>query len=48
MNVNGHREQSQAEKGLFNARISHELDSERELTATFNALHNPKAGTRVA
>ena len=43
MNVNGHREQSEAEKGLFNARISHELDSERELTATFNALHNPKA-----
>ena len=43
MNVNGHREQSEAEKGLFNARLSRELDAERRVTATFNALHNPKA-----
>lgn len=43
MNVNGHREQSEAEKGLFNARVSHRLDAERRLTATFNALHNPQS-----
>lgn len=43
LNVNGHRDHSEAEKGLFNARVSHELTSGRRLTATFNALHNPKA-----
>lgn len=43
LNVNGHRDQSEAEKGLFNARLSHDIKAGRRLTATFNALHNPKA-----
>ncbi|MFL1467691.1 TonB-dependent receptor family protein [Marinobacter sp. HN1S83] len=43
LNVNGHREQSEAEKGLFNGRVSHELEPGRRLTATLNALHNPQS-----
>lgn len=43
LNVNGHREQSAAEKGLFNGRLSHELEPGRRLTATLNALHNPES-----
>lgn len=43
LNVNGHREQSEAEKGLFNGRLSHELEPGRRLTATLNALHNPQS-----
>lgn len=43
LNVNGHREQSAAEKGLFNGRLSHELTPGRRLTATLNALHNPES-----
>lgn len=43
LNVNGHREQSEAEKGLFNGRVSHELAPDRRLTATLNALHNPQS-----
>ncbi|MBS8241044.1 TonB-dependent receptor [Marinobacter lipolyticus] len=43
LNVNGHREQSAAEKGLFNGRLSHELAPGRRLTATLNALHNPES-----
>ena len=43
LNVNGHRNQSEAEKGLFNARLSHDIEAGRRLIATFNALHNPKA-----
>ncbi len=43
LNVNGHREQSAAEKGLFNGRLSHELEPGRRITATLNALHNPES-----
>lgn len=43
LNVNGHREQSAAEKGLFNGRLSHQLEPGRRLTATLNALHNPES-----
>jgi iron complex outermembrane receptor protein len=43
LNYNGYRDQSEAEKGLFNARLSHELGENQRLTATFNALHTPKA-----
>ncbi|MGM0766569.1 MAG: TonB-dependent receptor family protein [Pseudomonadota bacterium] len=43
LNVNGHREQSAAEKGLFNGRLTHELTPGRRLTATLNALHNPES-----
>ncbi|MFL1455114.1 TonB-dependent receptor family protein [Marinobacter sp. GN3S48] len=43
LNVNGHREQSEAEKGLFNGRVSHELAPGRRLNATLNALHNPQS-----
>ena len=43
LNVNGHREQSSAEKGLFNGRLTHELTPGRRLTATLNALHNPES-----
>jgi iron complex outermembrane receptor protein len=43
LNYNGYREQSEAEKGLFNGRLSHEWGEGQRLTATFNALHTPKA-----
>ncbi|TGN40386.1 TonB-dependent receptor family protein [Marinobacter confluentis] len=43
LNVNGHREQSEAEKGIFNGRLSHVLSEGRRVTATFNALYNPKS-----
>ncbi|MEX2474492.1 TonB-dependent receptor family protein [Marinobacter sp.] len=43
LNVTGHREQSAAEKGLFNGRLTHELEPGRRLTATLNALHNPES-----
>ncbi|MGP9832343.1 TonB-dependent receptor family protein [Marinobacter sp. NSM] len=43
LNVNGHREQSEAEKGIFNGRLSHALSEGRRVTATFNALHNPES-----
>lgn len=43
LNVDGHREHSAAEKGLLNTRVSHEFSAGRRLTATLNALHNPKA-----
>lgn len=43
MTVDGHREQSEAEKALFNARVARDLDSGRRAIATFNALHNPKS-----
>ena len=43
LNFNGYREQSEVEKGLFNGRLSHEWGDGTRLTATFNALHTPKA-----
>ncbi|MHA7924809.1 MAG: TonB-dependent receptor family protein [Marinobacter sp.] len=43
LNYNGYREQSEVEKGLFNGRLSHEWGEGQRLTATFNALHTPKA-----
>lgn len=43
LNYNGYRDQSEVEKGLFNGRLSHEWDEGQRLTATFNALHTPKA-----
>ena len=43
LNYNGYREQSEVEKGLFNSRLSHEWGEGQRLTATFNALHTPKA-----
>jgi iron complex outermembrane receptor protein len=43
LNYNGFRDQSEVEKGLFNGRLSHEWGGGQRLTATFNALHTPKA-----
>lgn len=43
LNYNGYREQSEVEKGLCNGRLSHEWGEGQRLTATFNALHTPKA-----
>jgi iron complex outermembrane receptor protein len=43
LTVDGHREQSEAEKGLFNGRLSHKLSEGRRVTATFNALYNPES-----
>jgi iron complex outermembrane receptor protein len=43
LNYNGYRDQSEVEKGLFNARLSHEWSEGERLTATLNALHTPKA-----
>lgn len=43
LNYNGYRDQSEVEKGLFNSRIGHEWGEGQRLTATFNALHTPKA-----
>lgn len=43
LTVDGHREQSEAEKGIFNARVAHELAAGRRVITTFNALHNPKS-----
>tara|TARA_B100002003_G_scaffold249575_1_gene286279 strand:+ start:1141 stop:3216 length:2076 start_codon:yes stop_codon:yes gene_type:complete len=43
LNYNGYREQSEVEKGLFNGRLSQEWGEGQRLTATFNALHTPKA-----
>ncbi|NMT62027.1 TonB-dependent receptor family protein [Marinobacter orientalis] len=43
LNYNGYRDQSEVEKGLFNSRLSHEWGEGDRLTATFNALHTPKA-----
>ncbi|HEY9121073.1 MAG TPA: TonB-dependent receptor plug domain-containing protein, partial [Marinobacter sp.] len=43
LNYNGYRDQSEVEKGLFNGRLSHEWEEGDRLTATFNALHTPKA-----
>tara|TARA_Y100001001_G_scaffold123180_1_gene121505 strand:+ start:515 stop:2593 length:2079 start_codon:yes stop_codon:yes gene_type:complete len=43
LTFDGHREQSEAEKALFNARVARDLESGRRLTATINALHNPKS-----
>lgn len=43
LNVDGHRDHSEAEKGLFNGRFSHALEPGRRVTATVTALHNPKA-----
>jgi iron complex outermembrane receptor protein len=43
LNYNGYRDQSEVEKGLFNTRLSHEWGEGQRLTATFNALHTPKA-----
>ncbi|WP_323053691.1 TonB-dependent receptor family protein [Marinobacter shengliensis] len=43
LNVNGHREQSEAEKGIFNGRVSHALSEGRRVTATLNALYNPES-----
>jgi len=43
LRAEGHREQSEVEKGLFNARISHQIDDHRQVTATVNLLHTPKA-----
>lgn len=43
LNYNGFRDQSEVEKGLFNGRLSHEWGEGHQLTATFNALHTPKA-----
>ena len=43
LNFNGYRDQSEVEKGLFNGRLSHKWDEGQRLTATFNALHTPKA-----
>lgn len=43
LNYNGYRDQSEVEKGLFNGRLSHEWGEGQRLTATFNALHTPKA-----
>jgi len=43
LNYNGYRDQSQVEKGLFNGRVSHGWGAGQRLTATFNALHTPKA-----
>jgi iron complex outermembrane receptor protein len=43
LNYDGYRDQSEVEKGLFNSRISHEFGEGQRLTATFNALHTPKA-----
>lgn len=43
LNYSGYRDQSEVEKGLFNGRLSHEWGEGQRLTATFNALHTPKA-----
>lgn len=43
LNYNGYRDQSEVEKGLFNGRVSHDWGDGQRLTATFNALHTPKA-----
>lgn len=43
LNYNGYRDQSEVEKGLFNGRLSHKWNDGQRLTATFNALHTPKA-----
>jgi iron complex outermembrane recepter protein len=43
LNYNGYRDQSEVEKGVFNGRLSHEWGKGQRLTATFNALHTPKA-----
>ncbi len=43
LNYNGYRDQSEVEKGLFNGRLSREWNNGQRLTATFNALHTPKA-----
>ncbi|TYC57539.1 TonB-dependent receptor [Marinobacter sp. BW6] len=43
LNYNGYREQSEVEKGLFNGRLSHEWGEGQRVTATFNALHTPRA-----
>ncbi|MEP1217105.1 MAG: TonB-dependent receptor [Marinobacter sp.] len=43
LNFNGYRDQSEVEKGLFNGRLSHKWEDGQRLTATFNALHTPKA-----
>ncbi|MDL0431362.1 TonB-dependent receptor [Marinobacter sp. TBZ242] len=43
LNYHGYRDQSEVEKGLFNGRLSHQWEHGQRLTATFNALHTPKA-----
>lgn len=43
LNYTGYRDQSEVEKGLFNGRLSREWGEGQRLTATFNALHTPKA-----
>ncbi|WP_375192383.1 TonB-dependent receptor family protein [Marinobacter sp.] len=43
MTVDGHREQSEAEKGIFNARVGHKLAPGRRVITTLNLLHNPRS-----
>lgn len=43
LNYNGYRDQSEVEQGLFNGRLAREWQHGQRLTATFNALHTPKA-----